>query len=639
MTDLNYGQVTDDVLAAMEPPGRRYYFAMMALGVGILAAAAYWTAQVKVGMGLAGINHPVGWGVYIANFVFWVGIAHSGTLISAILHLVRSRWRSSVSRAAEAMTVFAVMTAGLFPLIHLGRIWVIYYIIPYPSQRQLWPNFTSPLVWDVVAVTTYLTVSVIFFFVGMLPDLAAARDRAERLYGPDHPRARFYRAVSLGWFGGLSQWRHYGRGYLFFAALATPLVISVHSVVSWDFAMSLLPGWHTTIFAPYFVAGAIHSGLGMVLILLIPLRRILKLERVITVDHFESLGKTLLVTTAVIGYAYFLEPLMAWYSGDVFEQQFAWWRATSAACPIYWALWPLNVLFPLLLVFKKVRRNLTWLLAIGVMINLGMWLERVQIVTFSTAHDFLSHNWGSYWPQPVEWTITLGAFCFFLFLFLAFAKILPTVAIADIKEIIGEKDRCHASALLPFAEACGGARAGHFAPARATRRVTGGVLAVYKSAAAMVEAVAGARKQGFDRLEPFAPYRVEEVERVLDVPKSPVRFWTLTGALSGMIGGFSLALGSGAVNGLFVGGKATAAVIVPYCVIAFEGTILLGTIGNLLGVLFYCCLGHRKRLPAGYDQRFSADRFGLWILCDPTRRPAATGFLKSTNPEEVREIS
>ncbi len=296
MSEPTYSQIDGDILQALEPAGKLYRAVMLLLGVGIAYALAVWVYQVRMGMGVAGINHPVGWATYITNFVFWVGIAHSGTLISAILHLVRAKWRAAVSRSAEAMTIIAIATAGLFPLIHLGRLWVFYFIIPYPSQRQIWPNFISPLVWDVIAISTYFVVSVLFFYVGMLPDVAAVRDEYYARLGPDHPRTRLYRRLALGWHGSGSQWRNYGRGYLYFAALATPLVVSVHSVVSWDFAMSLLPGWHTTIFAPYFVAGAIHSGLAMVLVLLIPLRKLLHLERLITIDHFASVAKTMIVT-------------------------------------------------------------------------------------------------------------------------------------------------------------------------------------------------------------------------------------------------------------------------------------------------------------------------------------------------------
>ncbi len=317
MATLTFGQITETVLAPLKPPRRLYYGVLAVLAFVIAWAAACWVYQVKMGMGVTGLSIPVGWAVYITNFVFWIGIGHAGTLISAILHLVRARWRTAISRSAEAMTIFAVMTAGLFPLIHLGRVWVFFYIIPYPSERQLWPNFLSPLVWDVCAVSTYLTVSIIFWYIGIIPDLAAARDRWELTAGADHPRTRLYRAFALGWSGSGNQWRHHGRGYLFFAALATPLVISVHSVVSWDFAMANLPGWHTTIFAPYFVAGAIHSGLAMVLTLLIPMRRLLRLERVMTVDHFEAVAQTMIVTALIVGYAYAIEPFISWYSGDL----------------------------------------------------------------------------------------------------------------------------------------------------------------------------------------------------------------------------------------------------------------------------------------------------------------------------------
>ncbi len=267
----------------------KYWIAIGLLAVGILVGASCWTCQIFVGIGAGGQNHPVAWGTYLINFVFWVGIAHSGTLISAILHLFRAGWRNPIARAAETMTVFAVCIAGLFPFIHLGRVWMVYYMLPYPSQRTLWPNFMSPLMFDVVAISTYLTVSSLFWYTGMLPDLAAIRDRTTGL------RKKIFTVISLGWNGHNDQWRHYSRGYLFFAALATPLVISVHSVVSWDFALGVVPGWHTTIFAPYFVAGAIHSGLAMVLTLMIPLRSIFNYEKIITVDVLENVAKTMIL--------------------------------------------------------------------------------------------------------------------------------------------------------------------------------------------------------------------------------------------------------------------------------------------------------------------------------------------------------
>jgi Ni/Fe-hydrogenase subunit HybB-like protein len=622
VAQLTYGNVNDDVLGPLKAPGRGYFIALACLALGISVALTVWVYQTQVGLGITGLNHPVGWAPYITNFVFWVGIAHSGTLISAILHLVRSRWRTSVSRSAEAMTVFAVMTAGLFPMIHLGRIWVFYYLMPYPSQRQLWPDFLSPLIWDVCAVSTYFTVSSIFWYVGLIPDLAAARDRCERVLGRTHLRTRIYRLLSLGWTGAGNQWRHYGRGYLFFAALATPLVISVHSVVSWDFAMSNLPGWHTTIFAPYFVAGAIHSGLAMVLTLIIPMRRLLKLERVITVDHFEAVALTILVTTCIVGYAYTIEPFMAWYSGDQFEQQFAWWRATGEMAPLYWALPVLNVLVPLALVFRKVRRNLAALLVISILINVGMWLERMVILVSSLSHDFMPHNWRPYSPHWPEITITVGAFAWFLFWFLGFTKTLPTVALSDVKSDLS-RDSERTVEVPAGVPATGG-----MAEAR------GGVLAVFARAEDLLAALRRVRASRFQEVETYSPVRLPEAEEILGRGRSPVRFWTLTGALCGCAGGFALAIGSALVNSLMAGGKHPVSII-PYCIVGFEGTILVGTLANLSGVLFHARLG-RPRVPPWYDASFTRDRFGLFVACRAEEAGAVEALVAPSGPESLR---
>jgi len=391
-----------------------------------------WFYQIITGMGVAGINHPVGWGVYITNFVFWVGIAHSGTLISAILFLLRARWRNAIARSAEAMTVIAIATAGLFPFIHLGRLWKVYWMLPYPNQRFLWPNFRSPLLWDVIAITTYLIVSVTFFYIGLLPDIAAYRDRST---GRKKKILRFF---TFGWQSHSMQWKSYNRAYLFYAALATPLVISVHSVVSWDFAMSIVPGWHSTIFAPYFVAGAIHSGLAMVITLLIPLRKILKVEHIITKKHFDNLAKVIIFTGLIVGYAYLVEYFMSWYSGNVFEQSVFEWRATGDYSVAFWIMVIFNSVIPLSFFFKKVRRNLAALLVISLLINVGMWFERFVIIVTSLAHDYLPFSWGNYSPTWVEYGITIGSFCMFFFIFLIFVKVLPSISITEIKEISPE---------------------------------------------------------------------------------------------------------------------------------------------------------------------------------------------------------
>ncbi|HHM24425.1 MAG TPA: hydrogenase [Bacteroidetes bacterium] len=428
--ELSYGRVNDIVLQTLEPPRPTYYLVLLFL-LGIVGiGASSWAYQILRGMGVAGINNPVGWGVYITDFVFWVGIAHSGTLISAILYLFRARWRTSIYRSAEAMTVFAVLTAGLFPLIHLGRVWFFYWLFPYPNQRFLWPNFRSPLILDVLAVSTYLTVSSMFFFIGMIPDIAAARDRAVGL------RKKLYTLLSFGWKGTHKLWHHYGSAYLFFAALATPLVISVHSVVSWDFALSIIPGWHSTIFAPYFVAGAIHSGLAMVITILIPLRKIFKVEELITKDNLESMAKMIVLTGLIVGYAYATEFFMAWYSGNQYEYEIFRWRAAGDYAIEYWIMVIFNSVVPLLFFVKKIRRSIPWLLAISIAINIGMWFERYVIIVTSLAHDFLPYSWGHYRPSLIEFGITLGSFGWFFLFFFIFAKLLPSVSIAELKEML-----------------------------------------------------------------------------------------------------------------------------------------------------------------------------------------------------------
>jgi Ni/Fe-hydrogenase subunit HybB-like protein len=431
---LSYSQIDQTVLDTLEPPGRTYWVVLAALFGGVLIGAACWVYQIFVGIGVAGQNIPVAWGTYLINFVFWVGIAHSGTLISAILHLFRAGWRNPIARAAETMTVFAVCIAGLFPFIHLGRVWVVYYMLPYPNQRNLWPNFQSPLVFDVVAISTYLMVSSLFWYTGMLPDLATIRDRAVGV------RKKIFTVLSLGWTGDFEQWRHYGRAYLFFAALATPLVISVHSVVSWDFALGVVPGWHTTIFAPYFVAGAIHSGLAMVITLMIPLRKIFHYERIITLDVLENVAKTIIFTGLIVGFAYSTEFFIAAYSHNIVEQETFRWRAVGEYGFGFWIMMVCNALVPLLFFIKKIRRTIGWLFCISIFVNIGMWFERFVIIIGSVAHGFMPHAWGLYAPTLIEFGIMLGSFCLFFFLYLLFVKHMPSVSMTEIKEAATGKD-------------------------------------------------------------------------------------------------------------------------------------------------------------------------------------------------------
>ncbi len=620
MSDPSYAEINDDVLGAMQKPRGPFYFAVAFLAALIGWAGLCWMYQVQFGMGVSGLNRPVGWAVYITNFVFWVGIAHSGTLISAILYLLRANWRDAVSRSAEAMTIFAIMTAGLFPLVHLGRLWAAYYIIPYPSQRQIWPNFVSPLVWDVCAVSTYFTVSLIFWLVGLIPDMAAARDRYLELLGPDHLRTRIYRVMALGWSGSGNQWHHYGRSYLFFAALATPLVISVHSVVSWDFAMSLLPGWHSPIFPPYFVAGAIHSGLAMVLTLLIPMRKLLRLERLIHLHHFEMLAKTIILTGSIVGYAYGVEAFIAWYSGDLIEWQFFKWRILGPAAWMYWLCVICNVLIPMLFVFKKMRTHILALFVISLLVNLGMWFERLMIIFTSLAHDFLPQNWGSYLPTWVELSITLGSFGFFFFWFFGFSKLLPTVPLSELKGRIADEQI--------VATGC--------CATRVRQRIDAGypsVLAVFSNAGRLVAAAKACCDAGFQVMETFSPVKIEVLDEVLKQPKSPVRLFTLIGAVAGLAGGFWLAIGTALVNSLVVGGKPPVSLI-PFCVVGFEGTILLGSVGNLIG-LVACARLFRLETAPYYDPRFSRDKFGLLVSCGAGQIEQLQGLLSPTDPEEI----
>jgi len=425
---LNYADTDLDLMQTMRPASKWYWVMVMALFALVVMGAAAWWYQIQRGIGVAGKNSPVGWAMYITTFVYWVGIAHSGTLISAILFLVRVRWRAAVYRSAEAVTVFGLMTAGLFPFIHLGRVWVAHWILPVPNFGGLWPNFRSPLAWDVLAITTYLTVSSTFFLVGMLPDLAVVRDKAKGW------RKKVYGFIAQGWQGTDNQWRHYTAAYVFLAALATPLVISVHSIVSWDFAMSIIPGWHSTIFAPYFVAGAIHSGLAMVLLLLIPMRKAFNLQKYITHHHLESLAKFIIFTALIVGCAYAIELFIAWYSHQKFEKALFLYRLVGDYAWAFWLIITTNVLAPMLFWIKKIRTSIPWLVAICISVEIGMWLERFVIIVTSLAHDYLPSSWGLYKPTPTDSMIVIGSFAWFFLLFALFVKVLPSVSMWEVKE-------------------------------------------------------------------------------------------------------------------------------------------------------------------------------------------------------------
>jgi Ni/Fe-hydrogenase subunit HybB-like protein len=434
-TVKDYEQVDRDVIATLHPTVP--WFLSLATAVFfLLIGISCLCYQIYSGLGVAGYTPPVMWGVYIITFVFWVGIGHAGTLISAILYLFRAGFRTSIYRCAEAMTVFAVMTAGLFPLLHLGRLWKAFWLIPYPNWRLIWPQFKSPLVWDVFAVSTYLTISATFFYVGLIPDFAVLRDREKNPI-----RKQIFANLALGWRNSDREWRHFARAYLFLAALATPLVLSVHSVVSFDFAMANTPGWHATIFPPYFVAGAIFSGIGMVFTIVIPLRKWFKLERYVTLNDLDAAAKLCLFTSTVVGCAYLTEFFVAWYGGNPAETDYFWNRVFGQW---WWAAWIMlicNCVLPLSLWSQKLRRNTSWLFILSLFINLGMWFERFVIVVPSLSHEFEPWQWNTYNPTWVDYGILAGSFGWFFMWFLLFVKQMPILAIAEVKEIVPARRR------------------------------------------------------------------------------------------------------------------------------------------------------------------------------------------------------
>jgi molybdopterin-containing oxidoreductase family membrane subunit len=433
----DFTSVTRDICKVNEVPkppmAWTVCFVISAAWMGIFGALIGYL--IATGVGVWGNMNPVMWAFDITNFVFWVGIGHAGTLISAILFLFRQKWRTAINRFAEAMTIFAVICAGTFPGIHIGRVWLAYWLFPIPNQMEMWPQFRSPLLWDVFAVGTYFTVSLLFWYMGMIPDLATLRDRASNKI-----KAIAYGFFALGWRGSMRHWHRYERAYLLLAALSTPLVLSVHSVVSFDFAVSQVPGWHTTIFPPYFVAGAIFSGFAMVQTLAIPARAIWGLQDFITMRHLDNMNKIILLTGCMVGFAYGTEFFIAWYSGAMYEQFAFVNRAFGQYAWAYWIMVSCNVIFPQLFWFKKFRTSIPLMFVICLLVNVGMWFERFVIIVTSLAQDFVPSAWGYFEPTWVDMGMLIGSFGLFMTLFLLFIRYLPVVAIAEIKAVMPEAD-------------------------------------------------------------------------------------------------------------------------------------------------------------------------------------------------------
>ncbi|MBN1599521.1 MAG: polysulfide reductase NrfD [Bacteroidales bacterium] len=436
--DKNYKKVTNDITKPIvNKPGKLWFLGVSVTSLAAIIGLFAMFITVRDGIGMWGVNKTVGWGWSITNLVWWIGIGHAGTFISAILLLFRQKWRTSINRSAEAMTIFAVMCAGIFPLIHMGRLPLGYFILPYPSTRQLWVNFNSPLLWDVFAISTYFLVSLLFWYMGLLPDIATLRDNVKnKILKP------VYKFLSFGWTGSVRHWSRHESMSLILAGLAAPLVLSVHSIVSFDFATSIIPGWHTTIFPPYFVSGAIFSGFAMVLTLMIVARKTMNLTEYITVGHIESMNKIIITTGSIVGIAYITELFMAWYSGVIYERFTFYNRALGPYAWAYWIMMTCNVISPQLLWIRKLRRSILFTFILSIFINIGMWFERFVIVVTSLHRDYLPSSWQMYKPTLTEIAIFAGSLGIFFTLFLLFIRFFPVIAIAEVKSILkssGEK--------------------------------------------------------------------------------------------------------------------------------------------------------------------------------------------------------
>ncbi len=432
-----FGSVTDKIssIVLTRPTSNGWFIGFgiaFLLTMMLLYAAGYLFLR---GVGIWGINVPVAWGFAIVNFVWWIGIGHAGTLISAILLLLRQSWRNSINRFAEAMTLFAVACAGMFPIFHLGRPWLAYWLFPYPNTMGYWPQFRSPLVWDVFAVSTYATISALFWFIGLVPDLATLRDRSDKRW-----LKIIYGILALGWRGSARHWHRYETMYLLLAGLATPLVLSVHTVVSFDFAIGIVPGWHTTIFPPYFVAGAIYSGFAMVLMLAIPIRKVYGLEGFITERHLQNSAKVMLATGLIVGYGYIIEAFMGWYSGNRYDSYTIWNRLHGPYAFWYWSLIICNLVIPQVLWINKLRSSPFWLFLISLDVLVGMWLERFIIVVVSLQRDFLTSSWGMYYPTRWDWAIYIGTIGFFVACMFLFVRLLPMISIFEMRTLLPEAE-------------------------------------------------------------------------------------------------------------------------------------------------------------------------------------------------------
>ncbi len=652
-------EVVAEPLERRTPRGWWFVFLPSLALLGVLGVAVSWLFWE--GIGIWGLNVPVGWAWDITNFVFWVGIGHAGTLISAVLFLFRQKWRTSINRAAEAMTIFAVMCALIFPGIHVGRVWVAYWMFPLPNQMGMWPNFRSPLLWDVFAVSIYGTVSLLFWYVGLIPDLATIRDRANT-----RTRKLAYGIFALGWRGSMRQWHHYETAYLILAALAAPLVLSVHSIVSMDFAVSLIPGWHTTVFPPYFVAGAIFSGFAMVLTLMVISRTVFRLEHIITLRHFDYMAKIMLVTGMMVGYAYASEFFTSWYSGNPYEISTFMNRAFGPYAWAYWTMVTCNVISPQFFWFKRARTSIPMLFTLSIVINIGMWFERFVIIVTSLHRDFLPSSWGYFTPTMWDVMCLLGSFGLFFTMFCLFVRFLPLVATAEVKTVLPQADphwqagaerevrltepvRPHvaeASVFHPSSGMLGGAvpssvvESGTGVGTRRTFQLPSiarlpegpyyGILAEFATPADLYHACERVRDAGFTRWDAHTPFPVHGLGGAMGLRRSPLPWIVLGMGLIGAALGFGLQTWVHmSAYPLVISGKPFFSwpAFVP---ITFELAILFGALGAVFGMFAL------NRLPMHYHplfrsklfERVTDDAFFISVESwDPRFDPSTTGSL------------
>ena len=662
----DFDRLTDQIAGITERPQPAWWWPAFTITAALLCGGVIAaTYLISTGVGVWGSNNPVNWAFDITNFVFWIGIGHAGTLISAILFLFRQKWRTSINRFSEAMTIFAVMCAFLYPGIHVGRFWYVWFSLPLPNANHIWPNFRSPLLWDFFAISTYFTISLIFWYVGLVPDLATLRDRARSV-----ARQRLFGFLAIGWRGSTRHWRHYEVAYLMLAGLSTPLVLSVHSVVSFDFATSVIPGWHTTIFPPYFVAGAIFGGFAMVLQCMIPARAVYKLDNLVTVKHIDVMCKFILATGTLVGYAYCMELFVAWYSGNPTEWQTFQDRAfTGDYVWAYWTMMTCNLFIPQVFWVRWCRQTPWFVLIIVTFVNVGMWYERFVIIVQSTSHDFLPGSWGQFHPTWVDWLQMIGDFGLFFTLTLLFVRFLPMIAIAEVKGVLpAANPHFHPGPAADYLKADGryptpdhslAASYGPPLPARtdvppspeavpafvASPGGNGrpwGAVAEFANPHDLLVAAKKAYDAGYQRLDAWTPFPVHGMITAIGRRRSRLPLFTLAGGLTGLAIAVTMQFYFSAYYyPIIVGGKEYRSweAFVP---IFFELTVLLAGVFTFLALVGLCGLP-RLFHPLDNHPTFHRSSLGGFLLtveaADPKFDPDGTrAFLEDLGGKHVAVV-